>query len=304
MRWTAAVLVAAMLAVMPGQAVAANGDGDDFLMRVAGDVVVGAEETVGTVLVIDGNVVVEGTVTGSVVVIDGNAQISGTVEQEVVVISGSVNLLAGSRVDDVSLIRSDFTRADGATVTGDISEENDFGLAGGFIALFSILFWLAMTVAVIVSGLVFAAVGGRQLLTAARTMTGDAANTILGIVFLWIALPIAAGLAIATVIGLPLGLGIFLFLLPALWFLGLIVAGTRLGLAIVSRSGRETGDHPYLAAFVGLLILQLLILVPILGAIVVLLAGAWGAGALAYIAFRAAGGKGVPSSASSEASAP
>jgi hypothetical protein len=82
-------------------------------------------------------------------------------------------------------------------------------------------------------------------------------NTILGVVFVWVALPIIAALAIVTLIGLPLGLGVLIFLLPALWFLGLIVAGTRLGLAIVKVSGRESGEHPYLASFVGLLILQL-----------------------------------------------
>jgi hypothetical protein len=290
------ILATVVLAALPSAALAQEPDDDgDLLIRINGDVTVGPGETVGSVIVIDGNVVIEGTVTDSVLVIEGDVRVSGTIENDLAVISGSADLQAGSSVDNVSLVRSDLTRAEGATVTGDIDERDDFRIASGVLALFSVIFWLAMTVAVIVAGLVFAAVGGKQLLSSAETMTGDAVNTILGIVFVWLALPILAVIAIVTVVGLPLGLGIFFFLMPALWFLGLIVAGTRLGTAIVQASGRQAGVHPYLAAFVGLLILQLLILVPILGAIVTFLAGVWGAGALAVTAFRAAGGKGFTS---------
>jgi hypothetical protein len=287
-----ALVLAVLFAAFPGAAFAADEDAGDLLLRIGGNVVVGPSETVGSVVVIDGDAVIEGTVTDSVFVIDGDVQVTGTIEGDLTVISGSATLASGSSVNNVSMIRSDLDRASGATVLGDVNEQDDFGLAGGVIALFSILFWLAMTVAVIASGLVFAAVGGRQLRATAETMTGDAVNTILGFVFVWIALPIGAAILVATLVGLPLGLGIFLFLLPALWFLGLIVAGTRLGLALVRASSREPGDHPYLAAFVGLLILQVLILLPVLGAIAVFLAGVWGASALAVTAFRAAGGKG------------
>jgi hypothetical protein len=38
-------------------------------------------------------------------------------------------------------------------------------------------------------------------------------------------------------------------------------------------------------------LLQLLVLVPVLGALIVLFAGVWGAGAVAVVAYRAAGGK-------------
>jgi len=97
---------------------------------------------------------------------------------------------------------------------------------------------------------------------------------------------------VATLIGLPLGLGLLFFLLPALWFLGYIVAGARLGSFLVGLSGRESGAHPYLPTFLGLVLLQLGILVPVIGGLIAAVAGIWGAGALAYIAYRGAGGKG------------
>lgn len=298
-----ALVAGFIIAATPGVAAAEDGN-TGLLLRVGGNAIVAPGEQVGTVIVIDGDAVINGTVSNGVLVIDGDLRVSGNVQGTVTVISGSLQLLAGSTVEDVSLIRSDFERASGATVSGRIDRQNNVGLAGGIIALFSLLFWAAMTVAVVVAGLVFAAVGGRQLLSSTRTMTGEAVNAILGVVFVWIGLPIVAGLAIASLIGLPLGLGILLFLLPALWFLGLLVAGTRLGLAIVRAVGRGSGDHPYLAAFVGLLILQVIVLLPVLGALVVFLAGVWGAGALAVTAFKAAGGKGFDASSTAPAPVP
>ncbi|MGE0056953.1 MAG: hypothetical protein AB7P33_00760 [Dehalococcoidia bacterium] len=306
MKWLIAVIIGLSLAAVPGWALAAPGDDDDgdLLMRIGGDVVINSDESIGAVIVIDGNATIDGTVRESVLVIDGDVRVTGTIEGDLTVISGSADLASGSSVDNVTLIRSDYTRAEGATVTGDVNKRENFRVAQGVVALFSFLFWVAMSVAVIASGLIFAAVGGRQLIATAQTMTGDAVNTILGIVFVWVALPIVAGIAIATLIGLPLGFGVLLFLLPALWFLGLIVAGTRLGMAIVKASGREAGPHPYLAAFIGLVILQVLILLPFLGAVVVFFAGIWGAGALAVTAFRGAGFKGFSSEPPASATPP
>lgn len=308
MKWLIALVVALSLAAVPVAASAATNDdaSSDFLMRIDGDVVIGEGESVGSLVVIDGNVTIDGTVRDTVFVINGDVTVNGTVEDHLTVISGSATLSSTAQVGDVTLIRSDYTRAEGSVVTGEVNKRDSFTFAEGLIAVFSFLFWIAMTVAVIVAGLVFAAIGGRQLTSSARSMTGDAVNTIIGVVLVWVALPIIAGIAIATIVGLPLGLGIFIFLLPALWFLGLIVAGTRLGMAIAKASGREAGDHPYLASFIGLLILQLLILVPVLGAVVVFFAGVWGAGALAVTALRGAGFKGFsnPPSASSSSAVP
>jgi hypothetical protein len=286
-------LVAIFVAFGPALASADDGaDDNGLLLRVRGDVVVSRGETVGTVIVINGDALIEGTVTHRVLVFRGDAVVGGTIEGSLTVVSGDIALRAAAHVDDVNSIRGDLVRAPGATVSGHIRERDNFAFFGWTGAVFSFLFWIAMTLAVVVAGLVFAAVGGRQLTEATRTMTGDAVNTILGIVFVWVALPLIAVVAMVTLVGLPFGLGLLIFLLPALWFLGYIVAGARLGGLLVGLSGRETGVHPLLATFAGLLLLQLLVLVPVLGSLVALLAGLWGAGALAYTAYRAAGGKG------------
>jgi hypothetical protein len=143
----------------------------------------------------------------------------------------------------------------------------------------------------VVAALIFAAVGGRQLTRTAFAMTGQAVNTIVGGVFLWVALPILAVVVMLTVVGILLGIAVFMFFLPVVFLLGYIVAGTRLGLAITGRLNRESGDRPLLPAALGVIILQIIVLIPVVGWLVAAIAGIWGGAALAYTAFAAAGGK-------------
>jgi hypothetical protein len=300
MKRLAILVIAFALAALPASAAAQSPEGDDegFIMRVDGDVVIGADERVNTVVVINGDLTLQGTVTDFVLVIEGNALVSGTVDGDLTVISGDIELTSTAVVDNVNSVRGDFVRAQGATVTGDIHERDNFRFFWGIAGLFSILFWLGMTVAMIVAALVFAHFGARQLTNAATTMTGDLVNAIIGTVVLWVGGPLLAFLAFITVIGIPVGIGILVFLLPALGFLGYLVAGTRLGTFLLGLGGREQTGPPYLAAALGVLLLQLLVLVPVFGALAALLAGAWGAGALAFNIYRGAGGKGFETPAS------
>jgi hypothetical protein len=93
--------------------------------------------------------------------------------------------------------------------------------------------------------------------------------------------------AMGTVIGIPIGIGIFLFILPALGFLGYLIVGIRLGDYILGViRGRDEAWHPYLAALVGLVILLFFGTVPILGSILSPVAAMLGAGALVLLAWR------------------
>jgi hypothetical protein len=289
-RYLLTFLAAAFLAMVPLTA-HAQGDDEGLILRIDGDMANLPGETVGTVIVISGDALVEGTITDSLVVVDGTATIRGTVEGDITVISGDLVLESGSTVDTVNLFRSDLERASGATVNGDIDERENF-LPLGAGVIFTALAWVGLTVAVILAGLVFAAVGGRQLTTAARNLTEEVANSILAAVILWIGLPLAAGLIMLTLIGIPFGLGMLLVVLPALFLLGFITTGTLLGGAITGFFHKEQpGDHPYLAVFLGLIILQLVLIIPVLGWLVVMVAGLWGAGGLALVAYRAARGR-------------
>ncbi len=286
------LLVAMAFAFVPSSAHAQGPDDDgDVLIRINGDVVVESGEVVDTLVVIDANAVVEGTAR-DVLVIHGNLLINGTVENDVTVIDGDLELGNSASVDSVQVFSGNIERAPGATVTGDIEEHDEFwAVSGTAVTLFSIWFWVASTLVLVAGALVFAAVGGRQLTNAAIAMTRQFTNTVVGGVFLWIALPIIAFAILFTVVGILLSLTVFVFVLPIMWVLGYIVASTRLGLAITGRMGREQSGKPLLAAGLGVFILQFIAIIPFLGWLVVAIAGFWGAGSLAYTAFAAAGGK-------------
>ncbi len=306
MRWLAALAIAFALALVPASSSAQSpeDDEDGFILRVTGDVVIAADQRVSSIVVIDGNLTLAGTVTDFVLVIDGDALVSGSIEGDLTVIDGDIELTSSAVVDNVNSIQGDIRRAQGATVSGDIHERDNFQFFWAVAGVFSILFWLGMTVTMVASALVFARFGARQLTDAATLMTGDIVNSIIGTVFLWVGGPMLAVLAFVTVIGIPLGLGIVLFLLPALGFLGFLVAGTRLGMFVLGLGGRPRDRRPYLEAALGTLLLQLLILVPVVGAIAAFLAGVWGAGALAFVIYRGSGGKGFEPETAPAATAP
>jgi hypothetical protein len=302
MKWILVPLLALLLSFIPAQAFAEDGQDDDVLIRVGADIYIAEGERVGTVVVIDGSAVIEGQVAESVFIIHGNATVAGEIGGDLTVISGDIDLQRSAQVQNVTSIRGDIIRAQGATITGELHERDGFGDIRAAVAVFSILLWLGLTVALVAAGLIFAAIGGRQLREAAQRMTADAVNTILGVVFVAVALPTIAFVAIVTLIGVPFGVGLLIFLMPTLWFLGYIVAGARLGSALVGFGHEQPTSHPYAATVLGIVLLQLLVLIPVLGMLVAMVAGLWGAGALTFSAYRAAGGRGFEASGTAAAS--
>jgi hypothetical protein len=291
--WRRMLLVVAIAIGLLPTAVFAQENGEnarDVLIRVNGPVQVATGEVAQGIVVISDNAVIDGTV-DFLVVIDGDATITGTVEESVIIVSGTVTLKDGARVgEDVLLYNADAVEEAGATVAGGIHDE-----WGGFTITRGIWFgfWASMTVAVVAAGLLFAVVGGRQLSGAAAGFTGQIGPTLLAALVLWVGMPVLAVFLMATVVGIPLGFGILLFLLPALWFIGYLVAGAAVGTLIVKTHGGRN-DHPYLAVLVGVLIFQVIALVPFVGGTVAFFAGLIGAGALVYRAWATFRGTTTP----------
>lgn len=274
-----------------------SGDGG-FIFRADGDLVIPAGQRVETAIVAGGDARIAGEIGEFLMVINGDAVVTGRVDGDVTVIRGDLDLRAGSEITgDVNLIRSDIRRAPGATVGGDITEEDGWGL-GWWWAIAPVYFWVAFTILMVLTGLIFAAVGGRQLTAAAMAISDSPGQSILGAVILILGIPLLAVLAFVTLVGIPFGLGLLLFVVPALLFLGYVVTATRVGIALTGAMKRESParpeGHPYLAAFVGVLVFQLVALVPVLGALAVIVGGILGAGALLYTAWSAWRGPGTP----------
>ena len=291
-------IVALWATLIPATAFAASNDSAnrrDFALRINGDYTVRPGESIGTLVVIRGNAAVEGTVRDALVVIDGRADVNGgTVDGDITVISGDASLASGSRVHNLTLIRSGLRQDPGATITGSVERRSRLFFPGAALLL-GILFWIGATVLSLLAGLAFAAVGGRQLESAAASLTAAPGHTVLGGLAVVIGLPIVAVLAIVTVIGIPAGLGLLIFVLPTCVLLGHLVAGTWLGMLILHRAPRPDGSaHPYLEAVLGIGILQAALLVPGIGFLAVGLIGLWGTGGIAYLAWRAFRGSPPP----------
>jgi hypothetical protein len=278
------VLCVAFAALLPMTASADSGNQGGFALRLHGTYTLPPNESVGSVVVIRGDANIAGTVTGRLTVINGNADIAGDVNGAVTVIKGTVTLEGGSHVDHVTIIRGTVNRQSGAIVDHGINRRG----SGFFRGAFFWLLWLGLTLTAVVAGLVFAAIGGRQLSRAAMALTGELPYSILGAVVVWIVLPVLGVFALITVIGIPAGLALLLAVLPLLGLFGYVTAGTRLGAALLSLGGgTRPVDHPYAATTLGVIVLQVVLLVPVAGWAIAFLAGVWGSGALAAAAWRA-----------------
>jgi len=258
--------------------------GEDVLVRVNGPVYLAAGDTVSTLVVVNNDARIDGVVRNQLVVVNGTATVEGALLGGVVAVNSRMTLGAGSRVEgDITLVRSTLDRDPGATVAGTIQERQDFAIPWAFLWAL----WFGMAVAILVAGLLFAWLGGRQLTEAGRLMTGEVGPTLLASLVLWVVLPAIAFLLFFTVVGIPLGLAVLLILLPAVWFVGYLVAGAAVGLPITRRFGwDERPDRPYRSVLVGLVILLLVALIPVVGGLIAMVAGLWGAGALLYRSWR------------------
>lgn len=234
----------------------------------------------GDVLAVHGNVTVPGRVTGTVTALDGDIVITGRVHDGVTAASGQA-VIGGRAVvggDVRSSERPDVSP--GAQVSGDVSKTNFaawFTLAG-WIAL--VLWWFAVTVTLLVLGLLFVWLLPRAAQRVATTAADSTGATIAWGAVLGIGVPVAAGVLAATLIGLPLGFAVLL-MLAAAFPLGYVMTALVIGRVLV----RRRGD---IAAFlVGFAILRALALIPGLGWLLGFLAAAFGVGALAVSGWRA-----------------
>jgi cytoskeletal protein CcmA (bactofilin family) len=294
LRRLAVILLVAATALVPSMAWAQdNGNESDrgFILRVNGPLRIDAGERIGSAMVIRGDADVRGTVRDTLIVINGDAVVSGGVEGDVVMIRGDLTVQRGGEVHNVTLVRGSITEEEGSRVTGDVHRQT--GIRFGFVStIFLIAFWGSMTIGVLLLAMLFAGLSGRQLMATGETLTRDLGPSIAAAFAVWVALPVLIVLAFLSVLGIPFGIGLLLIGIPLVWLAGYIVAAARLGALIVKPEG-SAYDRPYLSALVGVLILQVVALVPVIGALIALVAGFVGSGALAVQTFRGGRGTGM-----------
>ena len=263
--------------ILPASAFAA--DAKERIV-IVGDVLVDREQTTKDVAVADGDVTVRGTVDGDVLVADGDVTVRGRVTGNVVTLAGKATLGRRAQVEG-DLVYGDKKPdvARGAQVGGDVKKFKAEDLGGGAIAL-RIGFWIAVTVSMLVLGLLLLVLFPKAADAVARTAKARTLRSLLIGLLVFILLPIVAVVALVTVVGIPLGVGLLLALLP---IYGLAYTTSAF---VVGRAVSKTGAR-FLAFVIGLLILRVLAFVPFLGGLVWFLATILGLGALFVAAQRA-----------------
>ena len=257
----------------PSRAPRAAEEGD-FQLRVNAPVLVAAGDTSSTVWVVNHTATVDGVVRDGLLVVNGTAKVTGIVEGGIVIVNGQLELGPTARVEqDVLLYRSTMTRAAGAVVAGAVHNRPGFSIGPSIMWLA----WLSFTVVVLVAGLLFAELAPAALNATGSYLAEHGSRSLVAGLITVACVPTVAFLSFATVIGIPLGLTLLFVVIPALSFLGYVVTGAAIGMAA---GGHGAGARPYRATIVGLLTLQVLAAVPLIGGLVILVACLLGVGTL------------------------
>jgi hypothetical protein len=257
------------------------------LVSTGGDVTLPADEHADVVVVVNGTATIRGEV-NTIVVVNGAADLLGARTENLVAVKSPVELGPGTVVQgDVQQLDSLVHQTGNAQIQGRVTD-----LAATLIGIGAVLgpalllMWIGFGLAAIAAGLLLAGLAARQVRAAEGIISREPVLALAaGIVGVFV-FPILAILLIATLIGAPLGAGILLGILPLVAFVGYLVAGIWLGEWIVRRTSSESiRERPYLAAFIGVFILQALGVVPILS-IVTMIASLFGFGALLVLSYR------------------
>jgi hypothetical protein len=257
------------------------------LVSTGGDVTLPADEHADVVVVVNGTATIRGEV-NTIVVVNGAADLLGARTENLVAVKSPVELGPGTVVQgDVQQLDSLVHQTGNAQIQGRVTD-----LAATLIGIGAVLgpalllMWIGFGLAAIAAGLLLAGLAARQVRAAEGIISREPVLALAaGIVGVFV-FPILAILLIATLIGAPLGAGILLGILPLVAFVGYLVAGIWLGEWILRRTSSESiRERPYLAAFIGVFILQALGVVPILS-IVTMIASLFGFGALLVLSYR------------------
>jgi hypothetical protein len=249
---------------------------EDAIVVISGDVTVPRGETVDAIVVADGDVRLAGHADGDVVLFSGDAIVSGRIDGDLITFGGQARLLPSAHVggdvrygDERPIVSGD------AIVRGDVTSEDwDDSLEFlPFLGIFAL--WLGIGISMAILGVLLLLIAPRAA-DAVQARSRERVGVVIAIGFaVAICLPLAAGIAAITLVGIPLALLIGLALLPAA-ALAYVAAAYALGRRIVSPPRSQIW-----AFLAGLAILRAAAIVPLLGFLVGLAAVIFGFGLIA-----------------------
>ena len=289
---SAAAFILAMPA--PGPVLAESLPHDDSVtIQADADLTIPAGTHRDVVILFNADVTVLGEV-NTVVVIDGTATLSGGRVETLVVAGGAVDVGAGSTVEQVRTIDATYQVSADATVGSQSSIEPAVIAAG--LAPVTIAVWIGVALAYVLTGLVVAAIAGRQLRRAGAAITGEPGSVALGALGVLFGIPLLIVVLAVTIVGIPTALAVAVVALPLIWFVGSLAVAVRIGdWLLLKTRGRIEAHHPLVAAFLGMAVVGILSVIPLVGFVV----ASVGAGAVGLVAWKAAFGDPGPTTTAS-----
>jgi hypothetical protein len=254
------------------------------LVSVQGDVTLPAGEHADVVVVVNGTATILGEA-NTIVTVDGAANLIGARAETLVAVRSAVTLGAGTVVlGDVRTLDATVHRIGDAQVLGSVNDLTaDLAGIGLILGPAILLVFVGFAVAAMAAALLLAAIGARQVRATELLISREPVTTLLVGIAGIVLTPIVAVLAMVTIVGAPLGVGILLFLWPLAAFLGYLMSAIWIGDWLLARGANPIGrERPYLAAVIGVLILEVLGIFPPLAAI----ASFFGFGAVILLAWR------------------
>lgn len=248
---------------------------EDAIVVVSGDVTVPRGETVDGVYVVSGDVRIAGRVDGDVVLAAGDATVSGRIDGDLVTFGGQARLLPRAYVSgDVRYGDERPIVSGAAIVRGDVTKE-DWGDSIDFLPfLGAFLFWFAVGISMAILGVLLLLIAPRAA-DALDARSRERVGPVIAIgVAIGICLPLAAAIALVTLVGIPLAFVIGLAMLP-LAAVAYVASCYALGRRLVGAQRNRIW-----AFLAGLGILRAAALVPFLGFLVGLAAVIFGLGLL------------------------
>jgi len=253
---------------------------------LSGTVSVPQGERVGEVVVFSGSVDVEGLVTGDVVILEGPVVVTGQVNGSVIAADGIVRLGESARVGGDVLASESIRIRPGAEVRGEARDGTRFSLEAPLAVLGKLLGPVAISISVLLSGLLLVWLAPRGADAVAETLSAAPLASLGWGILLALTIPVTAVALVVSVLGLPLGLALFLSF-GLWWLVGLTWAAWCAGRGLVrAPHGRVT------ALVAGWAVLAGVGLVPIVNATVWTLAPVLGLGAMAVAVWHARQGTG------------
>jgi hypothetical protein len=270
----AVLLVLAALALpVPAPAAPTAAHKGDAIVVVSGDVTVPRGETVDGIYIASGDLQLAGEVDGDVVLASGDATVSGRIDGDLVTFGGRAHLLPRAYVsgdvrygDERPIVSGD------AIVRGDVTEKNGLDSLDLLPFLGAFIFLIGTFVSTMAFGALLLLIAPRAA-DVIEARSRERIGPLIGIgIAVAIALPVSAAVAAVTVVGIPLALVILLALLP-------VAAVAYCASAwVLGRRMVKAPRNRYLAFLAGLVALELVSLVPIVGWLVGIAAVIFGFG--------------------------